>query len=152
MTRCPFRQLPGLCLLFLCLLFLCFLLCFRFLLSIPSAPKVQMPPQTPKYIQGTKNEPQSPKIARTAPINLLNNSRALTNKTSVPRQLTPESSPESSAKSLSHKFFGAPFLFLIHINDPLPSPITPPFPLTSPPLTPSPHPLPHPLPLPKPLP
>ena len=33
-------------------------------------------------------------------------------KTRVLRQIAPESSPESSAKSLSQKFFGVPFLSL----------------------------------------
>ena len=36
--------------------------------------------------------------------------RSLPKKTRVLRQIAPESSPESSAKSLSHKFFGVPFL------------------------------------------
>ena len=59
-----------------------------------------------------KKEPQNQRIARTAPKNCLNNSRALPNKTCVLRQTAPENSPESSAKSLSQKFFGVPFLFL----------------------------------------
>ena len=59
-----------------------------------------------------KEEPQSQKIARTAPKNFLNNSRALPNKTRVLRQIAPETSPKSSAKSFSHKFFGVPFLSL----------------------------------------
>ena len=58
-------------------------------------------------------KPQSQKIARTAPENFLNNSSALPNKTRVLRQFAPESSPKSSAKSLSQKFFGVPFLSLI---------------------------------------
>ena len=62
-----------------------------------------------------KKEPQSQKVARTVPKKFLNHSRALPNKTRVLRQITRESSPESSAKSLSHKFFGVPFLSL---NDP----------------------------------
>ena len=45
-----------------------------------------------------KKEPQSQEIARTAPKNFLNNSRALPNKTRVLRQIAPESSPERSAK------------------------------------------------------
>ena len=57
-------------------------------------------------------EPQSQKIARTAPKNFLNDSRALPNKNKGLRQIAPESSPESSAKSLSHKFLGVPFLSL----------------------------------------
>ena len=60
--------------------------------------------------------PQSQKIARTAPKNFLNNSRGLlviTHKIRVLRQIAPESSPESSAKSLSQKFFGVLFLSLI---------------------------------------
>ena len=65
------------------------------------------------YEQEPKKEPQSQKIARRAPKNFLNNSRARLNKTSVLRQIAPESSPESSAKSLSQKFFGVPFLSLI---------------------------------------
>ena len=63
-------------------------------------------------LSGAKKEPQSQKIARTAPKNFLNNSRALPSKTRVLRQITPESSPERSAKSLSQKFFGVPFLSL----------------------------------------
>ena len=65
---------------------------------------------------GAKKEPQSQKIARTAPKNFLNNSRgyrSLPIKTRALRQIAPESSPESSAKSLSQKFFGVPFLCLI---------------------------------------
>ena len=62
---------------------------------------------------GAKKEPQSQKNARAVPKNFLNNSRALPNKTRVLRQIAPESSPESSAKSLSQKFFGGgPFLSL----------------------------------------
>ena len=65
------------------------------------------------WCQEPKEEPQSQRIARTAPKNCLNNSRGLpvithSNK-SFGRQIAPESSPESSAKSLSQKFFGAPF-------------------------------------------
>ena len=41
------------------------------------------------------------------------NSRALPNRTRVLRKLAPERSPESSAKSLSRKFFGVLFLSLI---------------------------------------
>ena len=54
-------------------------------------------------------------FARTAIKNELKNSKALPHKTRVLRQITPENSPESSAKSLSHKFFsfGVPFLPLI---------------------------------------
>ena len=48
-------------------------------------------------------------------MNFLNNSVAPSNKTRVLRQITPENSPENSAKSLSHKFFGVPFLSLIVI-------------------------------------
>ena len=62
---------------------------------------------------GAKKDPQSQKIARTAPKNFLNNSRgywSLPSKTRVLRQITPESSPERSAKSLSHSFFVVPFL------------------------------------------
>ena len=59
-----------------------------------------------------KKEPQSQRIARTAPKNFLNNSRAVANKTRVLRQIAPENSPESSAKSLLQKFFGVPFLSL----------------------------------------
>ena len=62
-----------------------------------------------------KKEPQTQKIAQTIPKNFLNNSRALPNKTRVLRQIAPESSPESSAKSLSQKFFGVPFLSLIFL-------------------------------------
>ena len=40
--------------------------------------------------------------------------RALPNKNNGLKQITPESSPESSAKSLSRKFFGVPFLSLIN--------------------------------------
>ena len=40
--------------------------------------------------------------------NFLNISRALPNKTRVLRQIAPESSPESAAKSLSQEFFGVP--------------------------------------------
>ena len=54
--------------------------------------------------------PQRQKIAQTAPKNILNNSWALPNKTRGFRQIAPESSPESSAISLSHKLFGVPFL------------------------------------------
>ena len=39
--------------------------------------------------------------------------RSLPIKTRVLRQIAPESSPESSAKSLSQKFFGVPFLSLM---------------------------------------
>ena len=60
----------------------------------------------------SQKEPQSQKIARTAPKTCLNNSRPLPNKTRVLRQIARESSPESSAKSLSHKFVGVPFLSL----------------------------------------
>ena len=71
------------------------------------------------HCSGAKKEPQSQKLARTAPKNFLNNSRGLpviTIKTRVSRQITPESSPESSAKSLSQKFFGVPFLSLNYTN------------------------------------
>ena len=51
-------------------------------------------------------------IARTAPNHFLNNSRSPPNKTRALRQIAPESSPESSAKSSSHKFFGVPVLSL----------------------------------------
>ena len=50
-----------------------------------------------------------PKNHRTAPKNFLNNSRALPNKTRVFRQMAPETSPKSSAESLSQKFSGVPF-------------------------------------------
>ena len=60
----------------------------------------------------SQKEPQSQRIARAAPKNFLNNSRALPNKTRVLRQIAPESSPESSAKFLSQKFSGVPFLSL----------------------------------------
>ena len=66
-----------------------------------------------RYLSGAQQEPQSQKIARTASNNFLNNSRALPNKTSVLRQIAPESSPKSSAKSLSQKLFGVPFLSLM---------------------------------------
>ena len=49
-----------------------------------------------------ESEPRSrgaKKNARTVPKNFLNNSRALPNKTRALRQIAPESSPESSAKS-----------------------------------------------------
>ena len=49
---------------------------------------------------------------RTAPTFYLNNSRAigsLLSKTRVLRHITPESSPELSAKSLSHSFFCGAF-------------------------------------------
>ena len=62
---------------------------------------------------GAKKEPQSQKIARTVPKNFLNNSKALQSKTRALRQIAPESSPESSAKSLLHKFFGVHFLSLM---------------------------------------
>ena len=62
---------------------------------------------------GAKKDPQSQKIARTAPKNFLNNLRwgyrSLPSKTMVLRQIAPESSPERSAKSLSHSFFVVPF-------------------------------------------
>ena len=61
----------------------------------------------------TKKEPQTPKIARTVPKNFLNGSRALPNETRVLR--LSKSSPKSSAKSLSQKFFGVPFLSLKHV-------------------------------------
>ena len=57
-----------------------------------------------------------PQNARTAPKHFLNSWRALSNQTSqarVLRQIAPESSPESSANSLSHKFFGVPVLALV---------------------------------------
>ena len=63
-------------------------------------------------IQGQRRAPKSQRTARTAPKNFLNNSRALPNKTRALRQIAPESSPESSAKSLSQKFFGVPLLSL----------------------------------------
>ena len=50
-----------------------------------------------------KKEPQS------------HNSRAPPNQTRVLRPIAPESSAESSAKSLSQKFFGVPFLSLIWV-------------------------------------
>ena len=62
---------------------------------------------------GAKKDSQSQTTARTAPKNFLNNSRgyrSLPSKTRVLRQITPESSPERSAKSLSHSFFVVPFL------------------------------------------
>ena len=64
------------------------------------------------HIRSQKGTPK-PKIARTAPKNFLNNSRALPNKTGFLRQIAAESSPESSAKSLSHEFFRVLFLSLI---------------------------------------
>ena len=72
--------------------------------------------QLPMQQSGAKKEPQSQKIERTAPKNFLNNSRAPPHKTRVLRQISPESSPESSAKSLSQKFFGVPFLSLEQIG------------------------------------
>ena len=63
-------------------------------------------------ISRAKKESQNQKIARTAPKNFLNNSMALPNKTSVLRQIAPESPPESWAKSLSQKLFGVAFLSL----------------------------------------
>ena len=66
------------------------------------------------YLSSLKRTPKpKKKIARTAPKNFLNNWRALHNKTRLLRRIAPESSPETSAKSLSKKFFGVPFLFLI---------------------------------------
>ena len=56
-----------------------------------------------------KKEPQSQKNRTNRPKNFLNNSGALPNKTRDFRQIAPESSPESLAKSVSHKFFGVPF-------------------------------------------
>ena len=70
-------------------------------------------PNSHQCKSGAQEEPQSQRIARTAPKNFLNNSRgyrSLPNKASILRQIAPESSPESSAKSLSQKFFGVPFL------------------------------------------
>ena len=64
-------------------------------------------------VSGAKKDPQNQKFARTAPKNFLNNLRALPviiHKTRVLRQIAPESSPERSAKSLSHSFFVVPFL------------------------------------------
>ena len=85
-------------------------------------------------VQEPKKNPQSPKIARTAPKKFLNNSRALPNKTRVLRQIAPESSPESSVKSLSQiiecfrgrhrggaillNFCGSPDPFFIQPNEP----------------------------------
>ena len=62
--------------------------------------------QGPSF-KSRKRSPK-PKCARTAPKNFLNNSRALPNKTRLLGQLAPENSPESSACSLSHRFFGVP--------------------------------------------
>ena len=71
------------------------------------------PPVCPRPVSGAKKESPNPKkIARTVPKNFLNNSRALPNKTRDLRQIAPESSPKSSVKSLSQKFFGVPFLSL----------------------------------------
>ena len=81
----------------------------------PSQWESQWVSQWTPYLRAPKKEPQSQKIAQTAPKNFLSNSRALPNKTRVLRQLAPESSPESSAKSLSQKLFGVPFLSL-HIR------------------------------------
>ena len=58
---------------------------------------------------GSKKDSQSQKIARTAPKNFLNNSRALPSKTRALSQIA----PESSAKSPSHEFFVVAFLSLI---------------------------------------
>ena len=71
--------------------------------------------------QGPKKNPKAQKNARTVPKNSLKNSGALPNKTRVLRQITPESSPESSAKSLSQKFFGVPFLSPMGLSSPHPS-------------------------------
>ena len=65
-------------------------------------------PPPPPMIKSQQRTPK-PKIARTVPKKFLNNLRALSNKTRVLMQITSESSPESSARSLSHKFFGVPF-------------------------------------------
>ena len=61
---------------------------------------VQMNLAPNKHILNTraKKEPQSQRIARTAPKNFLNNSRALASKTRVLRQIAPESSPEKFGK------------------------------------------------------
>ena len=62
--------------------------------------------------QGPKRASKAQKShEQTAPKNCLINSRVLPKKTRVLRQIAPESSPESSAKSLSHTFF-VPFLSL----------------------------------------
>ena len=67
----------------------------------------------PDLCSRAKKEPQCQKLTRTAPKTFLNTSRVLSNITRALRQIAPENSPESSGKSLSHKFFGVPFLSLI---------------------------------------
>ena len=62
-----------------------------------------------------QKEPQSQNIALTVPKNFLNNLRTLPNKRSVLKQIAPEGSPESWAKSLPHKFLGVPFLSIMKI-------------------------------------
>ena len=75
-------------------------------------PKQQSRNSIPLVFEGQKRTPK-PKNRTNGPKNFLNNSRALPNKTRVLRRIAPESSPESSARSLSQKFFGVPFLFLM---------------------------------------
>ena len=60
---------------------------------------------------GKKRTPK-PKNRTSNTKEFLNNLRSLANKIRGLRQITPESSPERSANSLSHKFFGAPSLSL----------------------------------------
>ena len=59
-------------------------------------------------------EPKRTNIARTAPKKFLNNWRGLPGHYPVNkgRQIAPESSPERSAKALSHSFLVVPFLSL----------------------------------------
>ena len=75
--------------------------------------KIWGPPDLDVSFRELKKKAPKQKIARTAPKTLLKKSGALPKKTRVLRQIAPESLPESSATSLSHKFFGVPFLSLI---------------------------------------
>ena len=74
-----------------------------------------------EYFKGTKSQERkkNPKAQkrRTNYKEFLNNSMAAPNRTRVLRKIAQESSPESSAKSLSHKcFLAVPFLSRKHGN------------------------------------
>ena len=60
-------------------------------------------------MSGAKKDSQSQKLARTAPQYFLNSTSAAPRKTRVLKQIAPESSLDSSTKSLPHKLFVVPF-------------------------------------------
>ena len=67
--------------------------------------------------QGPKKNPKAKNHTNSTKEKFLDNSRALHGKTKVLRQIAPESSLESSAKSWSHKLFGVPFVSLTFVDN-----------------------------------